>query len=78
MVMKTIEFNLTQFPRAIRASNIEQDKHDVYMGYTEFLRRDGFTTIKYVDFKYDDTGALSALIHSLSEEEFILFALKWA
>lgn len=76
--MKTIEFKLTQFPRAIYASNIEQDKHDVYMGYTEFLRRDGFTTIKYVDFKYDDTGARADSSHSLSEDEFILFALKWS
>ena len=75
--MKTIEFKLTQFPRAIHASNIEQDKHAVYTGYTEFLRRDGFTTIKYVDFKYDDTGARSDSRHSLHEDEFILFALKW-
>ena len=76
--MNTIKFKLTQYPRAIRAGNIEQAKHDVYMGYTEFLRRDGFTTIEYLDYTYSDTGARSATQYSLREDEFILFALKWS
>ena len=76
--MNTIEFKLMHYPRALSAGNIEQAKHDVYMGFTEFLRREGFTTIKYLDFKYDGTGARSAATHSLREDEFILFALKWS
>ena len=74
--MNTIEFCQAHYPRAIRASNIEQAKYNVYMGFTEFLRRDGFTTIKFLDYTYTDTGLI--MRNSLREDEFILFALKWS
>ena len=68
--MSIINFNIHKFPKFI----IEYENSSYNIGYTEFLKINGFTSICFLG---DRVITEKPSTHSLNEIEYIIFLLKW-